>query len=248
MLVLCNGMIRSGSTLQYNYVRSVVERAGRGRGEGYYGPDDYVEFADRFERWSRERRIHVIKSHDLHPESVAWTKAGRLRICYVYRDLRDVAVSAKEKWGYPRDELVRALDRAVQIFYSVGSVRPRLTQRYENMIADPIGAIRSIARYLEIEVDPETLLAVQQTCSADAARRLIRRMRINPIVQIRRGLQRVGAVDPVYDDRTLLHPDHISRHGGSPGRWRSALSTEERDLIETRYRRWLQETGYFECR
>lgn len=245
MLVVCNGMIRSGSTLQYNYVRSLVERVGVGRGHGYYGSDDFAELSDQLERWSRERWVHVIKSHDLHPESAAWTRAGRMRICYIYRDIRDVAVSAKEKWGYGRDELIPVLDRAIDVFYRLRSVRPRLCQRYENVVADPIGALRSIARYLELEAEPETLLAVQKACSADAARRLMRRMRLNPLVRIRRGLQRIGAVDdPTYDDRTLLHPDHISRHAGGSGQWESALSTEEQQLIGTRYRRWLEETGY----
>jgi hypothetical protein len=41
-----------------------------------------------------------------------------------------------------------------------------------------------------------------------------------------------------------LHPDHISRNLGEPGRFVGTLDPEEIVAIETRYREWLLRHGY----
>ena len=46
------------------------------------------------------------------------------------------------------------------------------------------------------------------------------------------------------DDRTLLHPDHISKSKGAVGVWRKELTEEEIRIISNRYENWLRETDF----
>ena len=48
----------------------------------------------------------------------------------------------------------------------------------------------------------------------------------------------------LWDPTTLIHHNHISRHKGASGVWRSELSAQEADRISTRYARWFRDTGY----
>ncbi len=57
-------------------------------------------------------------------------------------------------------------------------------------------------------------------------------------------LKRGGVLRPVYDRRTLLHPDHISPTRGAIGTWRTALSAEEIARLSTRYAAWIRDAGY----
>lgn len=44
-LIICNGMNRSGSTLQYNLVRGLLAQTGRGQAQGFILPEQLAEAA-----------------------------------------------------------------------------------------------------------------------------------------------------------------------------------------------------------
>ena len=78
-----------------------------------------------------------------------------MRICYIHRDLRDVAVSLREMQGAEDDRIVGVLDDAVLAYNELRPVRDSpyvLWQRYEDVVADVRGATEEIARFLKLEV------------------------------------------------------------------------------------------------
>jgi hypothetical protein len=63
-LVICNGMKRSGSTLQYNLVSSMVEKSGMGVSAGFYTHKEFQnQCAYLIDRYQSSRYI-VIKAHE----------------------------------------------------------------------------------------------------------------------------------------------------------------------------------------
>ena len=265
MLVVCNGMIRAGSTLQYNLARSLVERSGVGRGEGFLlGRED--GFARALAEWAQDSAHHVLKMHHIHAAVVGHVTAGRGRICYVYRDIRDVAVSAKRKWTYDEDRLLEALDHAVKVYYQLRAVEPVLWQRYEDLMRDLGPATAALAAFLGIDLPASEIEQIARECSIEAVETVADRytaadhvvhflnrcharlpQRAKAILH-RTGvwwlLKRGGVLRPVYDPRTLLHPDHISPSKGAIGIWRTALSAEEIRLLSTRYAAWIRDAAY----
>ncbi|OAD20264.1 hypothetical protein THIOM_004044, partial [Candidatus Thiomargarita nelsonii] len=111
MLIVCNGMLRSGSTLQYNLLKSIVESHNLGGAEGYFSSEQFQSLRKKFERWGISSEIIVIKTHDIIPYSEEMIKSGTMKICYTYRDIRDVAVSAQRKFDLDGDKLLKSLDR-----------------------------------------------------------------------------------------------------------------------------------------
>src|SRR5271156_1399475 len=94
-LLICCGMIRSGSTVQYQVVAELVERNSLGRRAGFVDEQNVVDvLAD-------VRAIHgmtVVKAHQLIPQLRTALQEGTARLFYTFRDLRAVAVSAMRKW------------------------------------------------------------------------------------------------------------------------------------------------------
>ena len=69
MLIICNGMIRSGSTLQYDMVRTLVEWLQMGHNQGYIGPAALALREADLKAWEEDDQLHVINSHVVVPIS-----------------------------------------------------------------------------------------------------------------------------------------------------------------------------------
>lgn len=262
MLVICNGMIRSGSTLQYNLARSLVESAKIGRGEGFLDEADLLRADDRLEVWAANRRHHVVKTHGLHPRLEWWVRHEPVRVLYIHRDLRDVAVSALGRWRYSWPDLLEVLDAAVEterelhrISLLDGASGRVLVQRYESVMEDLGATTAEIASFLEIDVGPELVSDVAERWSLDASRRRLREIEggeeARPEGRVWKRLRSVlarlglaGKAGPMYDEDTLLHPGHISEGLGAVGGWRTELDPERAEELSRRHREWLAARGY----
>ncbi|KPL11047.1 hypothetical protein AMJ85_04795 [candidate division BRC1 bacterium SM23_51] len=267
MLIVCNGMLRSGSTLQYNITRSLVESMKLGRGEGFFEVGQLPSLEDRFHKWCGEESFHVIKMHDIPAMAAEMTSAGTMQICYIYRDIRDVAVSLKKVWKRDEEEIIESLDRAIATYYELKSMPRVLWQKYEVVKRDMGAAARSIASFIELD-PPESLVeSVVTACSLEAAASAAQRTRHSARSMVNKSVSRIGKLTRArailsklgvkestlqalalsmhsYDKTTLLHPQHISSGEGAIGLWRTKLSEREIRTLSERYREWLEEAGY----
>ena len=259
-IIICNGMNRSGSTLQYNLVRGLLEKSGRGRGEGFILPEQLPHYTAQFQVWGEDSAFHVIKSHTLPSESTAMIATNNLYICYIFRDIRQVAASYKRIWQTEGDNLLAELDVAIANYWAVQSLPGNvLTQRYEQVTTNLPAAALELATFLALDPSPKLLAQVVQECSAEnmqkVSGRLARRLQFQTWLRrtTRRVLRRLGLrglwlrmkpeVDPAgkrgIESQTLLHPGHISgRDTPTP------LTPAELTLITTRYADWLHKTNY----
>lgn len=224
MLVICCGMQRSGSTLQYQIACAVAERAGVGRGVGWDWPNATPEMA------VSARPVHVLKVHQPNDTFELTLDPAFTRYLYCHRDVRDVVVSLIDKTGpMDDDRLVNELKNGLIGPYNAFVSRPgALVSRYEDMINDLPGEVRRIAQTIGV--------TVHETDVADIADGL----------RLENQKAFIGGRDwsdgRAWDGRTLLHRNHIA--DGLVGKWRERLSERQIAIIEQHAGGWLRARGY----
>ena len=261
MFVICNGMMRSGSTLQYNIVRGLCERLGAPSIP--HGPLDPNTVTDREQvrRLAADRALHIVKMHDAERLFVEMAHEHDIRFPYIYRDVRDVAVSLKNKKMASLDHIVERLDVAMEVYEvlkEAGDAIRTLWQRYEVVTADLPGATRQLADFLELDASDDVVEAVAAANTIEQAKAITSGLRRQIRERVRdvgehssqgqQLRQRIRTKKLTYvDGTTLLHYDHISQTEGASGVWRTQLTPDELARLVERYGAWLIETGYGEC-
>ena len=239
MLVICNGMYRSGSTLQYNICRSLVEKLDIGKGEGFFEGNQLFNSQYQFLEWSKDPLFHVIKIHDFYPKAVEMSLNGSVKICYIYRDIRDVAASLKNKDKVNARALITTLDAAIETYHKIKHVPNVLIQKYENVVIDIAQAIKQLVVFLGLKASEDEIEWVSKECSVENAKKVM-----SSLVASARDTQPHTSLQYLYDSKTLLHHNHISNNSGARGVWRVDLEQEEINLITDRYKSWLIEVKY----
>jgi hypothetical protein len=228
MLIACNGMQRSGSTLQYNLVCSLFEQSQKGQGEGWRSAQALKDEQAQLQKWAQSERYHIIKSHALVPGTPKLLAQKQLIICYTYRDIRDVAVSARRKFKHDWERLLSLLDRATARYFKMKELEHVIWQKYENMIESLEQETQKLSDALKLDISDNEVQAIANQWELNNTRSLIQSF------DIQSG----------FDPKNLLHPDHITSEGETIGIWQSNLSSEEILILENRYEKYLDDAGY----
>lgn len=244
MIIVCNGMLRAGSTLQYNLACALLEKYSLCSREGFFTSDQIDNLKESMSEWEEEDIFHVLKTHELHPFFKERAPSGRIKILYIYRDIRDVAVSVKLKFKRTDKELVRDLDAAVMIFNELCSTEGVLWQKYEEVVGDLSSAIKSQAAFLGLKPSEDVVHQVVEECSMPEAKRSTDSLLMVTMRFVQQALHKIGVRFTYYDKHSLLHPDHISKNRGAIGIWQQELAEEEIAMLTERYRVWLHKAGY----
>jgi len=240
--VICAGMYRACSTWQYEVVGHLLESRSPG-GVARLGYLEGPAYRDRTRRDpdSAAGRA-VLKCHDKHRAFDRAIRRGELAVVYAYRDLRDVADSMRHKMGLPLRRLMHeGLMPRILANDRYWSTRPgAVVQRYEDIMADPRGAVAELARGLGVELASGEAdeLAAHYSLEANRVR----------TEAMRRRWQAGGVdlADPAnhqrYDPATLLHWNHLRQ--GRTGGWRESLVADEVARIDHQAGDWLVGRGY----
>ncbi len=239
MLVVCCGMIRSGSTLQYNLVRGLVEATGSGRGLGFIGNPDRD---DRLCRWSQTSTWHVVKMHGLADWMLEEQARKSIRFFFSHRDLRDVAASAKRKFGWPSPQIWQAIDAAIGLQQRLEDIPEAEIHRYAELSADPSKSLASIAEFLGLPLGDRSKSRILSACSLNSAQEV--QAAIRDIMSAKGVSISEDNKASIFDQTTLLHHNHISPSGGKDDAWHHDLTTDDLRTIDGRYRQWQQNEGY----
>jgi hypothetical protein len=239
MYVLCAGMYRACSTWQYEVIAHLLERHRAGRRLGYLTGE---EFAARDARDDGRGAWQVLKSHEGHPRFARAIAEGRACVIYAHRDVRDVAFSLMHKRGLSFEDLTRrGMIHQVLVNDRFWSSQPRgLSQRYDDLVADPASGVCQIADHLGITLSRDEAEAIAAEYSFQNNRRRT--------IELGNRLRAEGVDlgDPAnrqyYDQRTLLHWNHLRE--GRPGNWRDVASPRQRSVLSKVCDRWLASRGY----
>ena len=246
MLIICNGMPRSGSTLQYNIARLLVTKLQIGFAEGFISKKGLERSKTKLLDWETSTLYHVIKSHIIHPE---WMETSSMNRCYlyIYRDIRDVAVSIKNKFGHEGNKLILSLDNAIDGYEKISKMRGKNNicwQKYEDVVRDIPTAIMEQASFLKLKPDHQVKREIVQECNIDHVNKIIQKLQGNYRTKLCSFFRKLHMPVNNFDSESLYHPDHISKNNGAIGGWKSELSKEEVDIIESRYNSWLRTHNY----
>ena len=262
MLVLANGMQRSGSTAQYNVLRLLIERTETGAAHGVISPKRASSGdlgTSQLRAWAEDRDIHLAKTHIAYPHLPMMLDEGRTKVAYIYRDLRDAAVSRQVAFGDRGQWLFTALDRTVQHYWTLRELRDQhpdafLWQTYHQVVQDLSGAVREAAEFLEVSPGEAVLDEITEACSLEASKRQCDHLRqqLNATVKAIRDkdpkqaaefLRLLGrGADPgvieVADKQSFMSYNHVSHNEGAIGVWRTRLDEKTLHELQERYGDW----------
>ena len=236
MWVLCCGMQRSGSTLQYQVVTRIAQFLPNVHIVGWVSPVQTHEIFDSAtdspDEW------HIAKLHDYDDAVAAFWDKFQPKAIYSYRDIRDVVVSNMnmQKWEFDSPE-VGAIIHNVLTNYRHWSQKPGiLITRYEELIADGglRAEVRRIAEYLGVQLPPGQIEQIAESVSLPAVKQ-----RIENFDYDTKGIQYPNTR---MDPQSLFHDKHI--HSGATEQWRTALTPQQVAVVETWAGEWLAERGY----
>ncbi|MDX1744545.1 MAG: sulfotransferase domain-containing protein [Halobacteriales archaeon] len=222
--------MRSGSTVQYQLVASLVERTGTGQRVEWVRPDQFEEQRGRYD--DRSGWL-VFKTHRLTDAMRQEFEDGGAHAVFVYRDLRDAAASLVRKDGRDQVDVRRFVKEQLRNYRQWTSCPRVLVSRYEDMITNLDAEVRRIAAHLGIACDAALVDSIASEHTLDRQRR------------------RIANADPdelrtagkhVFDRATLLHTDHIQ--SGFPGGWVETLTDDDLIAIDELAGTWLEDHGY----
>ncbi len=167
------------------------------------------------ERWDEHdpAPVHLVKLHE--PDEALADRADV--ILTSRRDLRDIAASALQRGWTSEADAVSFLERVVRL-HAWWCSRSSWELAYEMLLEDPVAAVRELAGVLG--ADPGAAPAVRGEIDA----------------------LREPAASAGWDERTLLHPEHLA--DGRAGYYRQVLPPALIDEINARFATWLQAHGY----
>lgn len=221
MIVLCNGMQRSGSTWSYNVCVNLLRLVSPSESiySGYH-----EELRSLLESLDCEYDHLVIKSHTLDSVGRMLGRLGCAKVIYTCRDAYDAIASYMAMFGRPFEEALAAIRDSLLLREFHLKTCNVLEIHYESLTKTPRDRIVDIAAYLGLTAPGDIVEQVHAQTSAERMKALSEKFdQHNPESLVRQG-------HLLYDRHTLLHEGHI-RHGGT-GYGRALLTAEQQKRVQ----------------
>jgi hypothetical protein len=234
MWIFCGGMQRAASTLQYQVASEIVEHYGLGYRLTWYDSKEHDRIIDEHNENSDYK---VFKSH-IYSNKIKeqFNKRNAIGL-YIYRDVRDVVSSLKEKNNTDYDDahLKVLVNNVISQYHEWNNSPYVYMSRYENVINSLKSEIISIGKFIGVLLDNDFINECEKKFSLQKQKELIIRCSLSD------SLVTVNKTN-IYEPVSLLHMNHIS--SGLVGRYKSNISIEQLDIITTIAKDWLQNNGY----
>jgi hypothetical protein len=211
--IICCGMPRSGSTLQYQIVKEILEKNGFINNYGWLNKDDMSGFFTL--QKNNYKKPILIKVHDFHPIFLEERIFKNSLFIYVHRDVRDVFISHMNKWKFNFDKLIKSnfLDEIENNYFEWINFKRSYKTDYTNLTNNTKEQVVEISKYLNLELNNEEALLISEKLSIDKQKEYIKSI----------------STDQLYDNNELLHWNHIN--SGESNQWRK-LSLDQIKILE----------------
>lgn len=221
MWVIAAGMQRSGSTVQYQIAKHLIEAASAGKALGWFPDEEHANLADRF---AGDNSLHLIKSHNKTDFLKERIRNNDALIIYSHRNILDVISSLKKKYkiSFTENDLKNTVLRIKQTHLDWMQYEDILIQKYDDILNHLDICIKEIADFIGIDAPPEELQTMASKLSLDAQKDSIAELcQSDSLVHFNE--------NNVFDPESLLHTNHID--SGQIGRHRDNISKAEAELI-----------------
>jgi len=238
-LVLCTGMLRSGSTWSFNVCRLMAKviagREGRPMAATYLTREPCEKFLAT--QLGRCPGPTVLKVHEPGPLALNALRTGAARGVSTYRDPRDCVASMMTFTGRSFDQAARSISAALDLLEASAAAGNTLFIRYEDMLRDRAAHVAQIAAFLGLSLDAKILSRIDQLTSLPATQRICEDLKQRPADKLLRSTD-----DHRVDPETWLHDNHIQ--SGRPGRWRDELTPAQASALQQEFGTRLSRMGY----
>ena len=232
--IFCCGMIRSGSTLQYQIVADLVETFNLGYRVGFVTEEEFLEiYAEK----KKENKFLVVKTHECFDIATELLNQNNASGFYTLRDLRDVILSCMRKFNLTFEKLIEKkwIDYAIEQGDCWRECKNILISKYEDIILSPVEEFKKYASHTGLKISEKYTEKLIEKYSLNKQLNRIKEIRPN-------GLNIIEKEKAIYDSTSLLHSDHI--HKGQIEGWKDELTESQIELIENKYRSWLVANKY----
>ena len=262
--VLCIGMKRSGSTLQYNLSKLLLENQFKTKTFGY------IHGRDLSKKLSNEDmlKVNFLEYIILKCHNPPWKVGSQLlenhKILYIYRDLRAVYYSMKIRQNCSLDEFILEMKKSLDLYSNYEKDSRVFVQKYEDVFLNNKDALLDISKYLQVKVNDNLITKILKSVSIESFKNnhsffkkiitFIFRFLINTVpkkfIIFLKKIPFVPKMILIFkrfitpNSDNLIYTDHVSKFKGNPTIWKDKLSTDEISRIEIEFNGWLKEHGY----
>jgi len=236
MWIFAGGMFRSGSTLQFQLISTLIERSSLGRRLEWRTPEDFAGLAEQL---GDPSEMLVFKTHVCkHPMRIRLLD-GRARAVAVHRDLRDVIVSGAHKDGIsPTPDYCSEMTKGCLACYNGWPVCEAVRWwAYDRFVDETADCIMEMAEHIRVPCDLQTARQLAEEFSPERQRK-----RIDSAIREGRMRPAIPGDKRLHAEGDLLHPNHV--RDGRTGQWITDLSPDAVRAIETIAGAWLTSHGY----
>ena len=224
MIVVCGGLMRTGSVAMWQIMREIVLKSG-GK-----APKLGTPYFDNIDKYLSQDHNTLIKTHDYNEKLDPAIEKKQIKVVVTIRDQRDVIVSLMNFNDYAFDTAIhaRAFKGNVKNYYEWIEKIPGedlLIVKYEDFIADRFSTIVEVADFLETDISDIEAREIDEKWNIEANRK--------------RAKQRNK-----LDSINYMAERHIN--SGEARQWVGTLSKEQVNYIEQNevVGPWLWQTGY----
>lgn len=232
MLVICCGMMRSGSTLQYQLTVAILEKTNQGIGLGEIRNSDCQQLLQSHS----PDQMQALKVHQFrHLKGVETAIAeGKAKGIYSYRDIRDVTASLMKMRKASFEKLMfqtGEIQECLRDFHLWTNLDNLLISRYEIMVNNLTEEVVRIANHLNINLSQEEAEMIADQYNLERQKSRISNWKNNQEKDSK-----------FYDPKSLLHANHID--SGASNKWKTALTPLQVAYLETKAKDWLISQDY----
>lgn len=242
MLVIVAGMPRSGSTLQSNIGKFILEGSGIGRRVEW--SVDWQEDLDSLKRMISATEVYLLKTHWVSDAvlALACENGDTVSFLVSHRDVRDVAVSMMVKFDYSFNKAVQRIGQAIDNIERLRNTECKvLEQDYSLLRYDLQKAVEDIASFINVNLSDDDRDRYCSELNIELSYKKSRNKKIY-FESVRRKLAFLLRTKfPYADSELMLHSGHVSEHKGESGIWKKRLPEKQCKVLTDKFPNWLSE-------
>lgn len=240
--IFCAGMIRAGSTLQYQIASSIIEKANLGKRHSYASEDIFYKIATaqntrRIKSNLREPidvmleryEFMTFKAHKCHDDFQRLMHEQEAMAVYCYRDIRDVANSFMKKYNVSFQFVLEHLENAINNYYYWKHLPNVYMSKYENFTTNIFDEVKNISSFLKINLSNDALNEIADNHTIEKQKMIMQ--------EVKNSNPELSQSEIKYDEFSLIHHNHIQDD-------RIVLTPEEYDQLTEKYCYWLYDHKY----